>query len=356
MSVLASDRCPGVLRLHEAADGMLARIRLPGGRLPARGLRAVAELAQRGNGIIELTSRAGVQVRGLRAGEGPAAAEMLRRAGLLPSPAHDLARNILASPLAGRHPRARAEIDCLVEELDRLICADPELAALPGRFLFAVDDGSGVLGGPVATIGLVAESARRFRLTLSGRDSGRRASLTGAAALACEAARQLVGGGPALPGDAPAAERSTAPEPGALAQRDGHLALTALVPLGRLAPKQARALADCTEEVRLSPARTLSLVDRGEREVERLRGELTALGLVVDPASGWHGLSACAGLGACARALTDVRAEAERRARVRGVGAPREHWAACPRRCGRPAGAHVGYVATARGVLREEIA
>ena len=35
--VIAPDRCPGVLTLHETADGRLARVRLPGGRIDARG-------------------------------------------------------------------------------------------------------------------------------------------------------------------------------------------------------------------------------------------------------------------------------------------------------------------------------
>ena len=95
-----SDACPGVFAPHDAADGALARIRLPGGVIGAAALRVVADCAQDlGDGRVHLTSRGNLQLRGLsRSG---ALAARLADAGLLPSATHERVRNVLASPLAG---------------------------------------------------------------------------------------------------------------------------------------------------------------------------------------------------------------------------------------------------------------
>ncbi|WP_238490523.1 hypothetical protein [Actinoplanes flavus] len=128
-----TDACPGALRLHAAADGLLARVRLPGGLLTGARLRALRELAEEfGDGALELTSRANIQLRGLSATDAPALATRLRAAGLLPSPTHDNVRNIASPPLPGSAIRA------LISALDNAILGDPTLAGLPGKFLFAL--------------------------------------------------------------------------------------------------------------------------------------------------------------------------------------------------------------------------
>jgi sulfite reductase beta subunit-like hemoprotein len=436
------DRCPGVLRLHAAEDGRLARVRLPGGMLGARQLGALAGAARLGNDIVELTSRAGVQIRGLapaalpappfpaalpappfpaafpappfpapalaaaalaapalpaadRASDpvaDPTSAELeriLATGGLLPSATHDRVRNILASPLAGRDMYAVAPTDALVTELDRLICADPALAGLPGRFAFDVDDGSRIGRSAAADVTLRALDARVpgrpvFRLLLAGVATDLTARPTAAAAeLAVAAARAFVelrresadpawhvgdlpgavaeiarrlGGGVEAPASPPAADqptirRRTSPV-GIAEQRDGLHAVSALARLGRLDAAQLDALAELCRTpagVRLSTWKTVTLLDVPAEESRAIARRLTCLGLVVSPGSPWVGLSACAGSGACAKSRLDVRLLAATRAAA-GRPAETEHWSGCERRCGQPAHAAVAVAPTDRGL------
>ena len=154
---LRPDACPGVFALHDAADGALARVRLPGGAIDAAALQVVAGCAEDlGDGAVHLTSRGNLQLRGLRRDD-PRLAARLAAAGLLPSTTHERARNVLASPLSGI-AGGLADVRDLARELDRGLCARPALAALSGRFLFALDDGRG-------------DVAARGRRTCAGRPS-----------------------------------------------------------------------------------------------------------------------------------------------------------------------------------------
>src|SRR5947207_14524491 len=80
------DACPGALRLHSAADGHLARVRVPAGDLTVLQATALGDAAERlGDGRLSLTSRGNVELRGLADDCGDPLAGLLRDAGLLPS-------------------------------------------------------------------------------------------------------------------------------------------------------------------------------------------------------------------------------------------------------------------------------
>jgi precorrin-3B synthase len=369
-----ADACPGALQTHSAADGALARVRVPGGALTVAQLRALSSAARDlGDGALELTSRGNVQLRGLRPGAEVELGDRLADARLLPSATHETVRNVLASVLSGR---AGGELDVRpwVSAFDAGLCADPELADLPGRFLAAFDDGRGDVAGLAADVGLLALDPGTVALLLAGTDSGLNVPPDRAVALALAATRafrdeRAEQGGTAwrvaelVEGPARITARLTEghgarvdvpPAPvvgpsGAVAQDDGLTALVAVVPLGRLTVDQAELLATtAVTDLQLTPWRSVVLPDLSDAAAA---GELTAAGLVLDPASPWLQVTACAGRPGCAKSLADVRADAA--AAVAGGVLPaagaRQHWAGCERRCGRPQGDVVDVVATTVG-------
>ncbi len=356
----APDACPGALQVHDAADGGLARIRLPGGVLRAHQLAALTgAAAELGDGHLELTSRGNLQLRALRAGATAELGARLRDAGLLPSDTHEKVRNITASVLSGRDGPGLMDVRPLATGLDAALCADPAMARLPGRFLFTIDDGRGDVIAARGDVGLYAVDGGTLALVLGGADSGLRVGPSEAVALAMAAARafldarttewrlsELDGAIDAITARLPGTRVAPVPVPrtprrpplGEIPQHDGRFALSGLVPLGRLDPESLAALS-ALEEIIITPWRGVVIPD------------LTAVpgshGLVVEPGSGWEGLSTCAGRPGCAKSLTDVRADASR-ARRAVDGLP-VHWAGCERRCGHPADRHVAVVATADG-------
>lgn len=178
------------------------RLRLIGGRVAASSLRALVDVAEEyGDGRVHVTGRANLQLRGLPSASEGLAAEVLdaiEATGLLPTRTHELVRNVMASPALDR-PDARW--DAVLDELDRLLRADPELAHLPGRFLFVLDDGRGDLIDRSCDLGLVVVAPRECQLRIGDR-WGPVVPLDAAPAHLARLAREFVqvrGTGPAAP-------------------------------------------------------------------------------------------------------------------------------------------------------------
>jgi precorrin-3B synthase len=358
------DRCPGVVRLLDAADGRLARVRLPGGFVNLTGLRALAVAAHElGDGRLELTSRGNVQLRGLPADAGVELGQRLSAAGLWPSPSHELVRNIVASPLAGID--SGIDLSGIVAELDRQLCADGRWTELSGRFLFAVDDGRGdvaglgadvfaivradgawVEGSPAA-VAEVADLMLRDAAAFLDERAQQRAPAWRVDELTDgrQRVRDRVGRVPSAP--APLLAGGGEPPLGPIRQLDGGAALVLLPRLGRLTHEQAYWAADqlAGRPARITPWRSIVLPDLAD--VDAAIEGATAIGVECRPGSPWSLVSACAGRPRCASAHADVQRDAA--AGIDRWPGQRVHWSGCERHCGRPAGTEIDVEATSVG-------
>ncbi len=135
--------CPGIYKLSEMKDGLLARIRIPGGILSSKQARVLSYAAKTyGNGTIDLTNRANIQLRGIKPEATDELAQTLLTEKLISqSIEHDRLRNITMDPLAGLCDEL---IDCteLVKSLDEALTTleNPELYSPKMAFVF---DGGG---------------------------------------------------------------------------------------------------------------------------------------------------------------------------------------------------------------------
>ncbi|MDT5191219.1 MAG: precorrin-3B synthase [Mycobacterium sp.] len=357
------DACPGALQVHQAADGALARIRLPGGMISAEQLLAVADAATRfGSPAMELTSRGNVQIRGIT--DPTALSDAVAAAGLLPSPSHERVRNVVASPLTGRSG-GNADVRDLVRDLDAAIQASPALARLPGRFWFGVDDGRGDVSGLGADVGAHLLSADRAALLVAGVDTGVRLSSVDVVATLVAVAETFVEiRGSAwrstelLDVEPLLTELTRSAAPGAtwppvlrppvgwIEQDDRRVTLGAAVRLGVLEARTAEYLAAIEAPLVITPWRSVLVCDLDEGVADVALRVLAPLGLVFDADSPWLSVSACTGSPGCEHSAADVRSDAA--AAVADPADTHRHFVGCERACGSPPVGQV-LVATADG-------
>ena len=312
--------CPGLHAPMQTADGLLVRVKPPAGRLAADAAeRLAAAVAAHGNGIIELTGRANLQVRGLTAADAPRFATAVVQAGLAhPDPATERRRNLLAPPLAGADPACGTDAEDLVAALEAMLVANPALDALPDKFLFAIDAGGRCPTPPIADITLRSDGRRHWiiaggQIALCPPGQG----IATAAALACLAGTRRMRAIP--PGDIfarlglaaePLTTRSIQPVAGPVPATD---AFACALPFGQTDAVALAALAALARrfgdgQLRLATGRTLFIA--GVTQPASLAAAVAALGLIVDPADPRLRIAACIGSPGCASATTPTRHDA----------------------------------------------
>jgi len=334
----------------------VVRLRIPGGQTRSTTLLALTQLA----GTLQLTSRGNLQLRGIDELDLPALTDRLGELGLLPSASHELVRNIVASPLTGVTP-GRPDLRSLIVALDQAICAEPELANLPGRFLFAVDDGSADVWSLAFDVGYRAIDADHGLLSLgrasglspaeaSGRVIRSTAAPAEMVAIATEFVRALRISRPVWrvwelvdfrrdlrpPQNGRETSAGLTPPLGAVSG-----AASVGVPLSFLTSAQAAAVDDAAGggPVVVTPWRTL-IIPAAAPKLDALR----TTGLITESHSPWSKITACVGAPCCAKSVIDTRTLAEEIAQRRPGPSRLVHVSGCERRCGAPVADHDEFV------------
>ncbi|SDW59612.1 precorrin-3B synthase [Ruegeria halocynthiae] len=160
--------CPGAHRPMMSGDGLVVRVRPRLARLDTQQALGLCKLADRfGNGTIDLTNRANLQLRGVSEADHQSLLTELAALNLLDAePGIEVRRNILVSPLY----RTGDLTARLARELtDRL----NELPALPAKFGFAIDTGPQRLLAKASADIRLETGAEGLILRADGAETGR---------------------------------------------------------------------------------------------------------------------------------------------------------------------------------------
>ncbi|MEM9697338.1 MAG: precorrin-3B synthase [Pseudomonadota bacterium] len=350
---LVKGYCPGALRPMRAGDGILVRVRPFEGRLTADQAQGVARLAQRfGNGCLDLSSRANLQIRGVSEKNYLPLLDGLLSLGLLDSdPQVESRRNILISPFHADGDGTAALARRLTRALARQDAPQPS-----GKFGYALDAGpKPMLQAASADVRIERDAAGGLILCADGAAMGKAVSDETAVRDALELAQwfiavrrdqtrmaQLWPSGFEVPAGHDVPRQAHAPKivPGSRAE-----GMLVALTFGTLSAETLTALAICGA-LRLTPWRMLLI--EGARDVPEIDGIITQ---AADP---FLSITACPGAPKCAQAHASTRTLARDLApRLRGRD--HLHISGCAKGCAHPGRAPVTLTATAEGfdLIRE---
>lgn len=381
--------CPGAYAPMQSGDGLLIRAKAIGSRVSAAQAREIARIAQScGNGLIDLSQRAQLQLRGISEATLAEALRRLDAIGML-APDADAERvtNIMAAPLAGLDPDAAFDANELAASLAAALQADSALRALPAKFLFLIDDGGALaLSGADADIRIEATRDGRAAIRIAGapnqaaiveKDEAISAALRLARAFVELRARhefafKRVGplvaelGAAALPRAAdlflsPYADARASSTRAHIfgAQRRGALCYAGIsAPFGRwrareLAAVAALAIDKGLNELRLTPWRALLILTPSEDVAQSVVASLQGQDFITSADDERLAVIACPGAPECPQALGETRAYVARLAplaqKLIGVDGVGLHISGCAKGCARPSATPITLVPGAHG-------
>jgi precorrin-3B synthase len=356
-----------------SGDGLVVRLRLSCNEAPLALVADIAGWAETyGNGLIDLSGRGNLQIRGVRDETLPGLTQSLAQAGLTDaSPEAEAVRNVLVSPLAGFDPDAAFDMRPCAKALERELGANRELWALPGKFGFAFDAGGFPLGDAHADVTFTAVAPAAFVAILGEAALGpfakdeavavaRKLALVFLALRKTASPPRRMRDALAAVGLAPFAAATglkpirfdQPPQRNALGvQPLGSQAFVGVaLPFGRIAAADLRALGQLAARagasvLRLTPWRAILIPGLTLPAAQALAQAAGRLEIILDPADPRLAVAACPGAPACSSALGETRAVAARLAPT-GVAL---HVSGCAKGCAHPAPARFAVVATAAG-------
>ncbi|MBG0803358.1 precorrin-3B synthase [Methylocystis sp. H4A] len=380
--------CPGAFAPMPSGDGLLIRAKAVGSRMSAAQAREIARIADNcGNGLIDLSQRAQLQLRGISEATIAEALRGLEAIGMLaPSADAERVTNVIASPLAGLVAGA-FDANVMAVELAAELQRDAALRALPPKFLFLLDDGGALsLADVEADIRIEAIANGDVAIRIAGvPDRAVVVAAGDALDVALRFARAFVElrdrhansfrrvrtlvealGADALPRAAGLVMRVSreAPAPASRAhiygaQRCGALAFAGVgAPFGRWRADELAAVADLaqsegTGELRLTPWRALLIVTPDKDNARRVVSRAQDHDLITSADDKRLAVIACPGAPECPQAIAETRAHvmdlaplAQMIGGADGVGL---HLSGCAKGCARQSASPITLLANAEG-------